>query len=106
MTPYKVLYGRKCCTPICYDELGERKLLRPKIVQMTIDKVKVIRKRMKEAQERQKSYVDNRIRPLESQVGDKVFLKVVPWKGIIRIRAKQKLAPRYISPIKILKKSD
>jgi hypothetical protein len=53
------------------------------MVQLTTDKVMVIRKRMKEAQDIQKSYADNRRRPLEFQVGDKVFLKVAPWKGII-----------------------
>jgi hypothetical protein len=64
---------------------------------------------MKEAQDRQKkkkkkrrkSYADNRRRPLEFQVGDKVFLKVAPWKGIIQFGVKGKLAPRYIGPFKI-----
>jgi hypothetical protein len=54
------------------------KLLGPKMVQLTTNKVGVIRKRMKEAQDRQKSYVDSRRRPLEFQVGDKVFFKVAP----------------------------
>jgi hypothetical protein len=63
--------------------------------------VRVIRKRMKEAQDRQKSYTDSRRRPLEFQVGDKVFFKVVPWKGIIRFRVKKKLASRYIGPFEI-----
>jgi hypothetical protein len=68
------------------------------MVQLTTNKVRVVRKRMKEAHDRQKSYADNRRRPLEFQVGDKVFLKVVPWKGIIRFRVKGKLASRYIGP--------
>ena len=59
---------------------------------------------MKEAQDRQKSYADNRRRPLEFQVGDKVFLKVLPWKGIIRFGVKGKLAPRYIDPFEILER--
>jgi len=58
-------------------------LLGPEMVQLTIHKVRVIRKSMKEAQDRQKSYADSRRRPLEFQVGEKVFLKVAPWKGII-----------------------
>ena len=58
--------------------MGERKLLGPEMVQLTTDKVRVIRKRMKEAQDRQNSYVDSRRRPLEFQVGDKVFFKVAP----------------------------
>jgi hypothetical protein len=52
MVPYEALYGRKCRTLICWDEVGERKLLRPKMVQMTTDKVRTIRQRMKEAQDR------------------------------------------------------
>jgi hypothetical protein len=49
MTPHEALYGRKCRTPIYWDEVGERKLLGPEIIQMTIEKVKTIRQRMKEA---------------------------------------------------------
>jgi hypothetical protein len=52
MAPYEALYGRKCRTPICWDEIGERKLLGPEMVQITTDKVRVIRQRMKEAQDR------------------------------------------------------
>ena len=101
MAPYEALYGRKCRTPIYWDEVRERKLLGLEMVQLTTDKVMVIRKRMKEAQDRQKSYADNRRRPLEFQVGDKVFLKVAPWKCIIQFGVKGKLALRYIGPFKI-----
>ena len=73
----------------------------PEMVQLTTDKVRVIKKRMKEAQDSQKSYADRRRRPLEFQVEDKVFLKVAPWKGIIRFGVKRKLAPRYIGPFEI-----
>ena len=52
MAPYEDLYGRKCRTPICWDEVGERKLLGPEIVQVTTDNVKVIRDRLKIAQVR------------------------------------------------------
>jgi len=102
MAPYEALYGRKCHTPICWDEIGERKLLGPKMVQITAEKVRVIRQRMKEAQDRQKSYSDNRRGPLEFQIGDGVFLKVAPWKGIIWFGMKGKLAPRYISPFEVI----
>jgi hypothetical protein len=101
MAPYKALYGRKCRTLICWEEVGERKLLGLEMVQLTTNKVRVIKKRMKEAQDRQKSYADSRRRLLEFQVGDKVFLKVGPWKGIIRFGVKGKLAPRYIGPFEI-----
>jgi len=71
------------------------------MVQLITDKGRVIRKRMKEAQDRQKSYTDSRRRPLEFQVGDKVFLKVAPWKSINRFGVKGKLAPTYIGPFEI-----
>jgi hypothetical protein len=58
MVPYEALYGRKCHTPICWEEVGERKLLGPEMVQLTTNKVRVIKKRMKGAQDRQKSYAD------------------------------------------------
>ena len=52
MAPYEALYGRKCRTPVCWDEVGERKLVGPEIVQVTSDKIKVIRDRLKIAQDR------------------------------------------------------
>jgi hypothetical protein len=101
MASYEALYRRKCRTLICWDEVGERKLLGSEMVQLTTDKMRVIKKRMKEAHDRQKSYVDSRRRPLEFQMGNNVFLKVAPWKGIIRFEVKGKLAPRYIGPFEI-----
>jgi len=65
MAPYEALYGRRRRTAVCWDEVGERKLLGPELVWITVDKVKVIKERMKEAKDRQKSYADNRRRPLE-----------------------------------------
>ena len=89
MAPYEALYGRKCRTPLCWDEVGERKLLGPEIVQVTTDNVKVIRDRLKIAQDRHKSYADNRMRDMEFQVGDQVFLRISPWK----------LSPHYIREV-------
>ncbi|XP_071713140.1 uncharacterized protein [Rutidosis leptorrhynchoides] len=54
------------------------------------------------AQDRKKSYADKRRRPIKFEVGDKVMLKVSPWKGIIRFRKRGKLSPRYIGPFKIV----
>ncbi|KAL5561823.1 hypothetical protein UlMin_031570 [Ulmus minor] len=59
---------------------------------------------MKSAQSRQKSYADKRRRPLEFQVGDSVFLKISPFKGIIRFGKRGKLNPRYIGPYEILER--
>ena len=104
MAPYEALYGRKCRTPLCWDEVGERKLLGPEIVQVTTDNVKVIRDRLKIAQDRQKSYADNRRRDLEFQVGDQVFLRISPWKGVLRFGKKGKLSRRYMGPYEIVEK--
>ena len=93
LAPYEALYGRKCRTPVCWDEVGERKLVGPEIVQVTCDKIKVIRDRLKIAQDRQKSYADNRRRDLEFEVGDMVFLRISPWKGVLRFGKRGKLSP-------------
>ena len=104
MAPYETLYGRKCRTPVCWDEVGERKLVGPEIVQMTCDKIKVIRDRLKISQDRQKSYADNRRRDLEFEVGDMVFLRISPWKGVLRFGKRGKLSPRYIGPYRIVER--
>ena len=104
MAPYEALYGRKCRTPICWDEAGERKLLGPEIVQITVDKIEVIRSRLKTAQDRQKSYADLKRKDIEYQVGDKVFLKVSPWKSVMRFGKKGKLSPLFIGPYEIVER--
>ncbi|XP_058759538.1 uncharacterized protein LOC131632826 [Vicia villosa] len=76
MAPYEALYGRKCRSPLCWSEVGEKGILGPEIIQETTEKVKMIRDKMKQAQDRQKSYADKRRRPLEFDVGDHVFLKL------------------------------
>ena len=78
IAPYEAFYGRKCRTPVCWDEVGERKLVGPEIVQVTCDKVKVIRDRLKITQDRQKIYANNRRRDLEFEVGDMVSLRISP----------------------------
>ncbi|KAI3715505.1 hypothetical protein L6452_22489 [Arctium lappa] len=104
MAPFEALYGRKCRTPVCCLEAGEKQFVGPEIVQETADKVKCIRERLKVAQDRQKSYADKKKRPMEFQVGDRVLLKVSPWKGIIRLGKRGKLSPRFLRPFKVLKR--
>ncbi|KAI3702182.1 hypothetical protein L6452_27908 [Arctium lappa] len=104
MAPFEALYGRKCRTPVCWLEAGEKQFAGPEIVQETVDKVKCIRERMKAAQDRQKSCADKKRRPMEFQVGDRVMLKVSPWKGIIRFGKRGKLSPRFLGPFKVLKR--
>ncbi|GJY06256.1 putative reverse transcriptase domain-containing protein [Tanacetum coccineum] len=79
--PFEALYGRKCRSPICWAEVGDAQLTRPEIVRETTEKIFQIKKRIQAARDRQKSYADRRRKPLEFQVGDRVMLKVSPWKG-------------------------
>ena len=51
MTPFKALYGRKCRTPVCRDEVGERRLVGPELVQITSEKVKVVCDNLKKARD-------------------------------------------------------
>ena len=102
--PFEALYGRKCRSPICWDEVGEAQLIGPDLVRETTEKIAQIKDRLKVARDRQKSYADVRRKPLEFQVGDRVMLKVSPWKGVIRFGKKGKLNPRYIGPFKIVKR--
>ncbi|GJU93089.1 putative reverse transcriptase domain-containing protein [Tanacetum coccineum] len=102
--PFEALYGRKCRSPILWAEIGDSRLIGPEMVQETTDKVVVIRDGLKAAKDRQKSYADNRRKPLEFQVGDHVMLKVSPWKGVVRFRKKGKLALRFVGLFKILER--
>ncbi|GJZ53898.1 hypothetical protein Tco_0608783, partial [Tanacetum coccineum] len=77
----------------------ESQLIGPEIVQETTKKIVQIKERLKTATSRQKSYADKRRKPLEFQVGDRVLLKVSPWKGVVRFGKKGKLAPRYVGPV-------
>ena len=101
MAPFELLYGRRCRTPICWDEAGERKLIGPELVEITNEKVEIARKNLKIAQDRQKSYSDLKRREIEYDVGTKVFLKVSPWKGVMRFGKKGKLSPRFIGPYEV-----
>ncbi|GKA79021.1 putative reverse transcriptase domain-containing protein [Tanacetum coccineum] len=100
--PFEALYGRKCRSPICWAEVGDAQLTGPEIVRETTEKIIQIKHRLQASRDRQKSYADKRRKPLEFQVGDKVMLKVSPWKGVIRFGKRGKLNPRYIGPFKIL----
>ncbi|GKB16961.1 putative reverse transcriptase domain-containing protein [Tanacetum coccineum] len=102
--PFEALYGCKCQSPICWAEVGDTQLTRLEIIHETTEKIVQIKSRIQVARDRQKSYVDIRRKPLEFQVGDKVMLKVSPWKGVIHFGKRGKLNPRYIGPFKIIAK--
>ena len=96
------MYRRKCRSPVCWAEVVESQLTGPEIVQETTDKVLKIKVRLKKARDRQKSYADQRRKPLEFEVSDKVLLKVSPWKGMVRFGKRGKLSPRYVGPFEII----
>ncbi|GJR66541.1 putative reverse transcriptase domain-containing protein [Tanacetum coccineum] len=100
----KALYGRKCRSPIHWTKVGDAQLTGPEIVHETTEKIIQIKKRIQAARDKQKSYADRRHKLLEFEVGDKVMLKVSPWKGVIRFDKWGKLNPHYIGPFKILAK--
>ncbi|GKB90710.1 putative reverse transcriptase domain-containing protein [Tanacetum coccineum] len=102
--PFEALYERKCKSPVLWAEIEESSLIGPELVQETTDKVVLIKEKLKAARDCQKSYADNRRKPLEFEVGDRVMLKVSPWKGVIRFGEYGKLAPMYVGPFKILKR--
>jgi hypothetical protein len=104
MAPFEALYGQRCCTPLNWSEPGERYFFRPDMVKETEEKVQRIIHNLKKAQARQKSYADTHQIPLYFPVGDYVYLKVSPMKGISRFRVKGKLAPQYIGPFPILER--
>ena len=79
-------------------------MIGPDSVHEAIEKVPLIRDRLKTSQSLQKSYADVRRRELEFQVDDWVFVKVSPMKGVMRFGKKGKLSPRYVGPYKILKR--
>ncbi|KAK6120355.1 hypothetical protein DH2020_045901 [Rehmannia glutinosa] len=104
MAPYEALYGRKCRSPLHWeiDDQWTPKEKRkspsiPKVVQEAMEKVKLIKSR-------QKSYADKRRNDLEFEVGDEVFLRLSPRKGLMNPKKGGKLSPRYVGPYKILQR--
>ena len=104
MTPYEALYGRPCRSPLCWTEVGESSITCPDLIRDTSEKVSLIQQRLLMAQSRQKSYADVRRRPLEFEVGDHVFLKVMPKRGVGRFGKRGKLSPRFIGPFEIIER--
>ncbi|GJS51870.1 putative reverse transcriptase domain-containing protein [Tanacetum coccineum] len=102
--PFEALYGRKCRSPVCWSEVGESQLTGPELVRETTEKIVQIKNHLLTARSRQKSYADLKRRLTEFEVGDKVMLKVSPWKGVIRFGKRGKLSPRFVGPFKVIER--
>nr|GEZ31069.1 putative reverse transcriptase domain-containing protein [Tanacetum cinerariifolium] len=89
---------------VCWAEVRDAQLTGPKLIHETTKKIVQIKQRIQAARDRQKSYAGVRHKPLEFQVGNRVMLKVSPWKGVMRFSKWGKLNPRYIGPFKVLAK--
>jgi hypothetical protein len=98
MSPFEALYGRKCRTPLYWDQTGEWHFFGPEIIQEAEEQVRMIRENLRTAQSRQKSYVDTRRRLLEFKEGDHVYLKVSPIRGMRRFKVKGKLSFVLLDP--------
>jgi hypothetical protein len=102
MSPFQALYGRRCRTPLQWDQLGEKQVFGLEILLEAEENIKMVRENLKIAQSRQQSYVDTRRRELSFEVRDVVYLKVSPIRGVRRFGVKGKLAPHYIGSYQIL----
>ncbi|GKB90446.1 putative reverse transcriptase domain-containing protein [Tanacetum coccineum] len=102
--PFEALYGQKCRSPVCWAEVKQVQLTGPEMVQEITEKVIQIKQRMQADRDRQKSHADLKRKLMEFQVGDRVMLKVSPWKGVVRFGKRGKLNSRYVGPFKVLEK--
>ncbi|XP_075473950.1 uncharacterized protein LOC142505009 [Primulina tabacum] len=85
-----------------WDEIGENAITGSELVQITIEKVAIIREKLKAAQDRQKSWADLKRRPLEFEVEEKTYVKFSLMEGVVRFSKSGKLNPRYVGPFEIL----
>jgi hypothetical protein len=104
MSPFETLYGRKCRAPLYWDQTRGSQFFGPKLIQEAEEQVCTIRENLRVAQTMQKSYADNRRRPLEFEEGDHVYLKMSPLRGMRRFRVKGKLSPRFIGPFIVFRR--
>ena len=93
-----------CRSPLCWTELNENKVIGLDLIQEIEEKVKMIRERLKVAADRPKSYADLKRKDIQYEIGKKVFLKVSPWKKVMRFGRKGKLSPRFIGSYEVIEK--
>ena len=104
MAPFEALYGKRCTSSVGWFEVEESSILFPEIIHEVVEKVRMIKDRLATAYSHQKSNADNRKRALEFEVGDQVYLKISPMKGVMRFGKKGKLSPRYIGLYEVLQR--
>ncbi|GJS56965.1 putative nucleotidyltransferase, ribonuclease H [Tanacetum coccineum] len=105
--PFELLYGRKCRAPICWDEVGERLIEGPELIEITNEKVVVAKEKLKEARSRQKSYADKHRRDLEFQVGDRVFgVSPIQRRNVLGSRASSVLDSSIQPDMSLLRKPE
>jgi hypothetical protein len=102
MVLFEMLYGRRSRTLLFWSEAGEWKVFGPDILQEAEKQLRMVMENLRVTQSRQKSYVDHRRRELSFEVGDFVYLKVSPMRGLHHFKVRGKLEPRCIGPFKIL----
>ncbi|GJX46018.1 putative reverse transcriptase domain-containing protein, partial [Tanacetum coccineum] len=100
----KALMVEKCRSTCLLEPEVRSSILGPELIQETTEKIIQIKQRMQATRDRQKSYADLKRKLMDFQVGDKVMLKVSPWKGVVRFGKRGKLNPRYVGPFKVLEK--
>jgi hypothetical protein len=91
MAPFEMLYGRRCQTLLFWNETGDRKVFGPDILEEAEKQVRMVNENLRVAQSRHKSYANHRRRELSFEVGDFVYLKVSPMRGLHRFKVQGKL---------------
>jgi hypothetical protein len=102
MSPFEVLYGRLCNTPVSWSNPVNRIYFGPDMLKEMEHQVTQIKQNLKVAQNRQKSYVDQKRTPREFKMGDHVYLKIKPRRSSVKMGACAKLAPQYCGPFEVL----
>jgi hypothetical protein len=104
MAPFEFFFGRPCRTPWSWDRLEDRVLVGPEVIQEMEEQMKTIIPRIKEVQDRQKSYADAHQVDRSYEVGNRVFLRVEPHKISIKFGKGDKLSPRFVGPFEIVER--